>query len=61
MHASTRGRVVLTPQSVQVEGGSNELLDDAVRDQLELRLSVGTLPYGLRLTGVRVTDGRYAS
>lgn len=52
------GRVRLTPQSVQVEGGSNELLDDAVRDQFALRMSVGRLPYGLRLTGVRVTkDG----
>jgi hypothetical protein len=48
-------RLVLTPQSVEVQGGSSDAIDAVLRDRLELHLSVGTLPYGLRLTGVRVT------
>lgn len=47
--------LLLRPQSLQVAGGSSDALDAALRDRLDLRLSVGTLPYGLRLTGVRVT------
>jgi hypothetical protein len=49
------GSLLLTPQSVEVEGGSNDAIDAALRDRLALKLSVGSLPYGLRLTGVRVT------
>jgi hypothetical protein len=51
-----RGAVVMTPQSIKVEGGSSDAVDRALRDQLDLRVSVGTLPYGLRLTGLRVTE-----
>ncbi|MCW2543166.1 MAG: uncharacterized protein JWM40_718 [Frankiales bacterium] len=52
------GAILLTPQSVTVEGGSNSAVESALRDRLALRLPVGTLPYGLRLTGLRVTkDG----
>ncbi|MCU1587053.1 MAG: uncharacterized protein JWN31_546 [Frankiales bacterium] len=47
--------LVLTPQSVTVRGGSSDAVDAVLRDRLALRVSVGTLPYGLRLTGVRVT------
>lgn len=49
------GSLVLTPQTVRVQGSSSDLLDHAVRDRFDLRLPIGTLPFGLHLTGARVT------
>ena len=60
--ASTRSSVtlegrtlVVTARSLSVDGVGNPLVDRAVAGLLDLRIPLGTLPYGLRLTGVRIT------
>lgn len=51
-------RLVVRARSVKVLGQSSALLDRAVQRLLDVTVDVGRLPYGLRLTGVRVSpDG----
>lgn len=47
--------VVVTAEKVTVPGQPGGVLDTALAGRLDLRVPVGTLPYGLALTGVRVT------
>ena len=47
--------LVVTAQSLSVAGLSNPLVDRALAGRLDLRVPVGSLPFGLRLTGLRVT------
>lgn len=47
--------IVVTAKSVAIQGQSSPALDHAIAGRLDLRVAVGTLPYGLALTGVRVT------
>jgi len=56
---SLRGSaLVLTAQSVAVEGQSSPLVDRALAGRLDLRVPLGSLPYGLRLMSVHSTaDG----
>ena len=49
--------LLITAQSISVQGQSSAAIDAAVRGQLDLRVSIGTLPYGLRLTGARAGSG----
>lgn len=49
-------RLVLSPLSIDLAPKSPALLR-AVMPLLELRINIGTLPYGLRLTGLKITDG----
>lgn len=47
------GELVVTPEEVGF-GGAKQELNDAVREQLELRVPVPALPYDLTLTAVQV-------
>jgi hypothetical protein len=49
--------LVLTPQSVSAAGQSSNLVGDAIRGAFGVRVPIGRLPYGLKLTGVRATPG----
>jgi hypothetical protein len=49
--------VVVTARSIRVLGQSTPALVGALAGLLDLRVPVGRLPYGLRLTGVRATAG----
>jgi hypothetical protein len=48
--------IVVTARSVSVEGGSSAALEAALAGRLDLRVPVGRMPYGLELTGVRVSS-----
>lgn len=50
-------RIVVSAESLEVQGRSSAALPRALRGALDFRVPVGTLPYGLRLTGVTVVDG----
>ena len=50
-----RGTIVITAQTLSVLGQSSSLLNNALAGRLDFRVPVGTLPYGLRLTGVHPT------
>ncbi len=47
--------VVITAQKLTVLGQSSSLLNNALAGRLDLRVPIGSLPYGLALTGVHVT------
>ena len=47
--------LVITAQSLSIDGQSSALLDSAIAGKLDLKVPLGTLPYGLRLTSVRIT------
>ncbi len=49
--------LVLTPHSVSAAGQSSNLVGDAIRGAFRVRVPIGRLPYGLKLTGVRATPG----
>jgi len=49
--------LVLTPQSVSAAGQSSSLIDDAVKGAFRVRVPIGRLAYGLKLTGVRAAAG----
>ncbi len=49
--------LVLTPQSVSAAGQSSSLIGDAVKGAFRVRVPIGRLPYGLKLTGVPATPG----
>lgn len=60
VQASARSSVALQgtsllvrAESVSVQGSSSPAVDRALTGLLDLRVPIGTLPYGLRLTGVR--------
>ena len=49
------GDIVVTAESFEVGNqAADRLVTRALRDRLDLRVPIGTLPYGLDLTGVRV-------
>jgi hypothetical protein len=50
------GNLVVTAQKVSVLGQSSGVLNGALAGRLDLRVPIGTLPYGLKLTGVHATD-----
>lgn len=53
---SLRGStLLLTAQSVSVEGQTSSLVNRALAGRLDLQVPLGTLPYGLRLTSVHTT------
>ncbi len=47
--------LVLTPQSVSAAGQSSNLIGDAIKGAFRVRVPLGRLPYGLKLTGVKAT------
>ncbi len=47
--------VVITAQKLTVLGQSSSVLNNALAGRLDLRVPIGSLPYGLALTGVHVT------
>ncbi|MCU1595272.1 MAG: hypothetical protein JWO12_2664 [Frankiales bacterium] len=47
--------IVITAQRVSVLGQSSSLLNKALAGRFDFRVPVGTLPYGLHLSGVRPT------
>lgn len=47
--------IVITARKVTVLGQSSGLLNSALAGRLDLRVPIGTLPYGLALTGVHAT------
>lgn len=49
--------LVVTAQKVTVLGQSSGALNNALARRLDLRVPLGTLPYGLQLTGVHATSG----
>ena len=51
-----RRDIVITAQSVAVQGQSSPTLNRAIAGLLDLRVGIGSLPYGLELDGVRVTS-----
>lgn len=44
--------IVITAQRVMVQGQSNALLNKALAGRFDFKVPIGTLPYGLGLTGV---------
>lgn len=55
-HVRLEGReIVVTATSVVVQGQSSPAVIKAIAGLLDLRVPVGTLPYGLMLTGVQPT------
>lgn len=55
---SLRGTtLVLTAQSVSVEGQSSSLVNQAIAGRLDLEVRLGTLPFGLQLTRVHTAPG----
>jgi hypothetical protein len=49
--------VVVTARSVKVLGTSSPAWEGALGGKLDLRIQIGRLPFGLELTGARVTAG----
>jgi hypothetical protein len=48
--------IVIRARSIAVQGASSPAINDAIAGLLDVRVPVGSLPYGLRLTGIRPTS-----
>jgi hypothetical protein len=51
-----RGGLRLSPKSVSAQREVDQAVADSVRDRFRLEISIGTLPYGVRLTGIEIRD-----